>query len=112
MPIVIEGYLVVGLDKLRAHEGHDLRVIAGGPSALVQLVCATEGETLGIEPEPRAPSLACGCPDKAEHDGGVAIQVDLAKQYRIPRSTCVGCYIGDDGPSVHSCVIHDRRYWA
>lgn len=56
-------------------------------------------------------SIDCGCTDLEEHREGVDLQTKMRKQGGIPRAACVGCYIGDDGLAIHSCVIHDARYW-
>lgn len=29
------------------------------------------------------------------------MQADLRARYRIASDECVGCYLGDDGPSMH-----------
>jgi len=44
---------------------------------------------------------AHSCRDEAEHDEGVAAQDKYRAQFRIPSKRCVGCYLGDDGPSMH-----------
>jgi len=43
----------------------------------------------------------CGCATEAVHDDGQRMQAILRKQYRIAKSRCVGCRLGDDGPSMH-----------
>ncbi len=107
MPIIIEGYLVTSTKKLREHEGHHLS--PDGAGGRIALWCVDDQVVLEQEPEPRN-DLPCGCRDKAEHDEGVGIQEEY--QRRAGKNTCVGCYLGDDGPSVHSCAIHPRGDWA
>ena len=109
MPIIIEGYITVSTKKLRDHEGHDMR--ARVRDGLVSLTCVHDDTIIESEPEPRN-DLPCGCSDTYEHDEGVRLQDAYYGRYRLSRKVCVGCYTGDDGPSVHSCVIHDKRYWA
>ena len=103
MPIVIDGYVVVSTTTLQEHAEHALVVPAedGLGTRLWCRPCSTE-----IGREHRSTSLPCGCRDAADHADGLAIQRKFRRQYRIPRSTCVGCYMGDDGPSIHSCAIH------
>lgn len=109
MPIVMDGYVVVSTRKLAEHRGHDIGIadtdprVIEGPS-VVALHCDTCGSI--IEREYRSTSLPCGCGTAAEHAEGVAIQEKYRKRYRYARSTCIGCALGDDGPSIHSCYIH------
>lgn len=112
MPYVIEGQLVIGLDKLRAHRGHSVQVLDDNlPPRGLALYCETCETTIERE-HVSTPSLPCGCRNAEDHAEGVALQEQARRVYHIPASTCVGCHIGDDGLSVHSCAIHDRRYWA
>lgn len=107
MPIIIEGNVTVSVKTLKMHEGHDIKVhtIDGRTG----LYCVDDGI---IEQEPKpSTSLWCGCPDQAEHDQGVALQTQFRKQYRMTKSACVGCYLGDDGPSMHSCYVHPLKDW-
>lgn len=109
MPIIIEGYLVTSTKKLKDHAGHELASVVTGDR--VRLDCLTDGITIETEPEPREPDLPCGCATVEDHNTDVALQTKLRKEFRIHKDACVGCYLGDDGISIHSCVIHDRRYW-
>lgn len=59
----------------------------------------------------RIEMLPCMCLTLEEHREGVAIQRQMRARYRFAKRECVGCTIGDDGPSVHSCAIHPERYW-
>ena len=102
MPIIIDGYVTVSTRTLGDHAGHTLTVPADDMGTRIWCsTCATE-----VAREHRSTSLPCGCADQEEHDEGAALQADMRRSYRIPKSTCVGCYLGDDGPSIHSCVIH------
>lgn len=104
MPMIIDGYVAVPAKTLTEHRGHPLVVPAEPDGLGVRIwceTCATE-----IAREHRSTLLPCGCGTRSEHDEGIALQTRLRKDFRIPRSTCVGCYLGDDGPSIHSCYIH------
>jgi hypothetical protein len=109
MPIIIEGQLVISTKKLRDHQGHHLTAMDGKPGRIA-LFCADDQVVVEEEPAPST-SLWCGCPDQAEHDQGVALQTQFRKQYRMTKSACVGCYLGDDGPSMHSCYVHPVKDW-
>jgi len=113
MGIVIDGYIAVSTKKMREHEHRDV--------IRPQLTTRIDGDRVGLwcdlclvmleqEPLPRT-DLPCGCIDVASHNEDLAVQLDLRKKFRIPKSTCVGCYLGDDGISIHSCAIHPERYW-
>lgn len=67
------------------------------------------GTSAWSDEAPRPAPLACGCLDLEEHREGVALQEQ--NRYTVPRAACVGCYLGDDGLSTHSCAIHPKRYW-
>lgn len=43
----------------------------------------------------------CGCTTLEGHAEGQAIQANMRRDFRIAASACVGCYMGDDGPSIH-----------
>ena len=110
MPIIIDGFVTVSTDKLKYHEGHEIKVhtIDGRTG----LYCVDDGI---IEQEPKpSTSLPCGCPDREEHDEGVRLQNEMRRRYPRElrnRAICVGCYTGDDAPSIHSCVIHEQKFW-
>lgn len=104
MPIVIDGFVVADSRTLTTHAGHALTVPDPADGLGVRLWCDPCGTELAREY--KSTSLPCGCADKADHAEGVRLQERFRKQYRIPKSTCVGCYLGDDGPSLHSCVVH------
>jgi hypothetical protein len=48
-----------------------------------------------------APDCECGCPTQAFHDEGQRLQVEMRAKLKVPDDQCVGCYLGDDGPSMH-----------
>jgi len=108
MGIIIEGHVVVSTKTLTGHKGHHLTVEddSFGP----RLWCVEDAVVVASVPQPRT-DLPCGCIDVASHNEDLAVQLDLRKKFRIPKSTCVGCYLGDDGISIHSCAIHPERYW-
>ena len=110
MPIIIAGSLVVSTKKLRDHQGHHLTAMDAKPGRIA-LFCADDQVIVEEEPTPPE-SLWCGCPDREMHDEGVALQVKFRKEYRIAKYACVGCYLGDDAPSMHSCYIHPEKAWA
>jgi hypothetical protein len=103
MPILIDGYITVSTRTLLDHSEHNL--IVPDDNLGVRIWCSTCAAEIGREPAPST-RLYCGCLDQEDHDEGLAIQEKYRKSMRIPKSTCVGCYLGDDGPSVHSCAIH------
>lgn len=108
MGIDITGYVTVSTKTLREHEGHSLytRINEGR----VGLWCDRDLVMLEQEPLPDT-SLECGCPDMEEHASGLALQTKFREEYRMTKSACVGCYLGDDGISLHSCYIHATKYW-
>jgi hypothetical protein len=65
-------------------------------------------------PNPEQPFTEHGCvhmcENEASHDEGVALQVKWRQAYRIPADECVGCYMGDDGPSLHDCSYGCEYY--
>lgn len=113
MPIVIDGYLTVAADALIEHEGHALLTArrSDGLVALQCLSCHDTHDPIEIAREHRSPAtLPCGCYSQREHDEGAAIQAKL-RTPRDPENACIGCLIGDDGLSVHSCAVHPRAAW-
>jgi hypothetical protein len=109
MGIIIEGHVVVSTKVLKEHDGCEGGLKVHTIKGLVGLYCVWHG-IIAEEPAPRT-DLPCGCIDKKSHDEDLAVQLELRKKFRIPKSTCVGCYLGDDGISIHSCAIHPERYW-
>lgn len=107
MPIVMDGYAVVSADTLREHAGHPLTVPAEpGDLFGTRLWCERcAGEVARVHRPPV--TLSCGCRDTDEHAEGVTLQATLRNRYRVrSRNRCIGCEAGDDGPSVHSCMLH------
>lgn len=101
MPIVISGYLTVSTKTLTEHSGHALEVRERPVRLWCQGCDAMVAEY--IEPEP---TLYCGCRTQEEHDDGQRIQERERKRGGIPKEACVGCWLGDDGPTIHSCMLH------
>lgn len=102
MPLIIDGYLSLDIREIRRHVGHRLDASDGPPA----LACRTCEQTIATYIEPR-PTYRCGaCDTVTEHREGMQMQAKLRQQYRIPASSCVGCVLGDDGPSMHDCYIH------
>lgn len=111
MPLIIDGYIPVDVRKAEAHLGHHLTVATYGkadePAANLAIECMDCYEVVGDIDLNRPKSLPCGCDTQAEHDEGVALQRETRRKLRIPKiAGCVGCYLGDDGPSMHDCYIH------
>jgi hypothetical protein len=113
MPILISGSIVISQQKLEAHLGH--RLLAAKGETYLRLICDEcvvgtgaypQDVTIGEVDLTPDTSLYCGCSDQADHDEGVAEQAKLRKEYRVPRSTCVGCFLGDDGIAMHDCYVH------
>lgn len=111
MPIVMTGYVVVPADRLLEHVGHNLTArqsspVDGSVAILDCINCHNTRDPLELAREYKSTSLYCGCSDITEHAEGMALQDKIRRENRIPKLACVGCYIGDDGLSVHSCAIH------
>lgn len=60
-----------------------------------------ENDPYGLRRADGTPSCNCMCRTQAEHDEGQRLQAQSRAQLRIPAQECVGCYLGDDGPSLH-----------
>ena len=106
MPIVMDGYAVVSAATLREHASHPLTVPAEpGDLFGTRLWCETcAREVARVH---RSTSLPCGCRNAEDHAEGVTLQGTFRNRYRVrSHSRCIGCEIGDDGPSLHSCMIH------
>ena len=43
----------------------------------------------------------CMCRTRDSHAEGQRLQRELRETARVPKDDCVGCYLGDDGPSIH-----------
>ena len=44
----------------------------------------------------------CGCETQAEHDEGQRLQRETREKLRITDGdVCVGCFLGDAGPTMH-----------
>lgn len=101
MPIVIDGYLVADKRKVEVHTGHHLTVATSPEVLAIKCLDCTEvvGD-LDLRPSTR---LSCGCDDWQEHSEGMALQAKLRKDFGIEADECVGCFLGDDGPSMHDC---------
>jgi hypothetical protein len=104
MGIVIDGHMVLDQRRIEEHLGHQLE--AGRGSRYLTIVCKECEQTLGEIDLNRKPLLPCGCRTQEGHDEGVRQQSSLRKAYGLTRSACVGCYLGDDAPSMHDCYIH------
>jgi len=103
MPIVMTGYVITPTDTLAEHIGHTLQTDG---TSLSCYTCHDTRNARELAREHRSTSLPCGCGTQAEHAEGAASQRDLRKRLRITRSACVGCYLGDDGLSMHNCYMH------
>ena len=101
MPYIIPGVIAVPVRKAKEHLGHHLTAL---DKPMPRIFCHDCEVT--VEQEYEDHSLFCGCSDQAEHDEGVALQKRLRKQAKVPKGACVGCYLGDDGPSMHDCYVH------
>lgn len=101
MPYIIPGVIAVPVRKAQEHYGHHLTALEKPMPRIYCHDCEVD-----VEQEYQSTSLYCGCSDQAEHDEGVAMQKELRKKAEVPKGACVGCYLGDDGPSIHDCYIH------
>ena len=48
-----------------------------------------------------SPACVCSCDTQAEHDEGQRLQAEYRARFNIAAEECVGCVLGDDGPSTH-----------
>ena len=101
MPYIISGVIAVPVRKAKEHLGHHLTAL----DVPVNRIYCHDCEAT-VEQEYRDERLPCGCDSQEQHDRDVALMEKLRREYRVPKSACVGCHIGDDAPSLHSCVIH------
>jgi hypothetical protein len=95
------GVIAAPIRKLEPHAGHSITYMVAATPLLWCFDCEVV-----IEQEYQRTSLYCGCSDQAEHDEGQRLQQEERKRGGISPDACVGCVIGDDGPSMHSCIVH------